>query len=410
LCSRRICENFLVPLLGANARQSPMRILYSFPYSLGAPGVGTTAHQQVLGLTNRGHAVTVFAASIHRDVGAVAAELNTTMMVGGIRVPHRVLGMDRTMALHDLRVAQHLRRNSSAYDVVHCWPGVALNTSRAAAAIGIPALREVPNTHTANAYEVVGQLCVELGIELPRGHSHRLNATRLKREEAEYKAASRLLVPSDHVLSTFLARGVPREKLLRHQYGYDPDEFKPGGDAPPAYPFNAIFLGAVEPRKALHLALKAWRDSRAYERARLSIYGHVVESYWPTLNEYLPMPGVEFFEFTNDPAEILREAHALILPSIEEGSALVTYEAQGSGAIPLVSDAAGAKCEHNVTGLIHKAGDTASLTSHISQLLDDPALVSRLRGAVLAHRHELTWAAAAERLAQCYQEALDAPA
>ena len=386
-----------------------MRILYSFPYSLGAPGVGTTAHQQVLGLANRGHEVTVFAASINRDAGPISAELNTTMMVGGVRVPHRVLGMDRTMALHDLRVAQHLRRNSSAYDVVHCWPGVALSTSRTATQLGIPAMREVPNTHTANAYEVVGRLCAELGIVLPRGHSHRPNARRLKREEAEYQAASRLLVPSDHVLATFLARGVPRDKLLRHQYGYDPEAFRPGSVAPPPLPFHAVFLGAVEPRKALHLALKAWRDSKAYERATLSVYGHVVESYWPTLNEYLPMPGVEFFEFTSDPADVLRKAHALILPSIEEGSALVTYEAQGSGAIPVVSDAAGAKCIHNVTGLIHEAGDTATLTSHISQLLDDPALVNRLRGAVLGHRHELTWAAAAERLAQCYQEALDGP-
>ena len=386
-----------------------MRILYSFPYSLGAPGVGTTAYQQVLGLTNRGHAVTVFAASIDRDVKADAAELHTTMMVGSLRVPHRVLGMDRTMALHDLWVARHLRRNGDLYDVVHCWPGVALNTSRAAAALGIPAMREVPNTHTANAYAVVGRLCDDLKIELPPGHSHRFNAKRLKREEAEYEAASRLLVPSDHVLSTFLDRGIPREKLLRHQYGYDPEGFSPTGASPPPPPFHAIFLGAVEPRKALHLALKAWRDSRAFERAKLSVYGHVVESYWPTLNEYLPMPGVEFFEFTSDPAGVLRQAHALILPSLEEGSALVTYEAQGSGAIPVVSDAAGAKCEHNVTGLIHKAGDTATLTAHIRQLLDDPALVSRLRSAVLAHRHELTWAAAAERLTQCYQEALDAP-
>jgi glycosyltransferase involved in cell wall biosynthesis len=319
------------------------------------------------------------------------------------------LGMDRTMAFHDLRVARHLRRHSSDYDVVHCWPGVALNTSRAAAELGIPAMREVPNTHTANAYEVVGRLCADLRIELPKGHSHRPNMARLKREEAEYGAARRLLVPSDHVMSTFLDRGIPREKLSRHQYGFDPDEFFPAGADAPPLPFHAVFLGTVEPRKALHLALRAWRDAKAYEHATLSVYGHVVDSYRPTIEEFLPMPGVQFHEFTNDPAGVLRAAHALLLPSIEEGSALVTYEAQGSGAIPVVSDAAGAKCTHDVSGLIHTAGDVETLTRHISQLIHDPALVARLRKAVLAQRENLTWAAAAERLEQCYQEALSVP-
>ena len=390
--------------------QPGMRILYSFPYALGAPGVGTTAFQQVLGLVERGHQVTVFAASVHRDVGHLDAVLKTTMVFGGVRVPHRILGMDRTMALHDVRVARHLRRESGAYDVVHCWPGVALDTARAAAELGIPALREVPNTHTANAYEVVGQLCAELGIKLPRGHSHRLNVNRLKREEAEYEAAAKLLVPSDHVLATFVERGTPRDKLLRHQYGFDPKEFSPQQPEPPAPPFHAVFLGMVEPRKALHLALKAWRDSRAFERGRLSVYGHVVESYRPTIKEFLSMPGVEFHEFTNDPAGVLRQAHALILPSIEEGSALVTYEAQGSGAIPVVSDAAGAKCTNDETGLIHRVGDVAGLTEHLSRLLNEPGLLARLRRNVLAQRDSLTWAAAAERLEQCYQEALGAPA
>ena len=131
------------------------------------------------------------------------------------------------MAYHDTRTAAHLRRNPSAYDVVHCWPGGALATARVASDLGLPVVREVPNTHTANAYEVVARLCAELDIRLPQGHSHLLNADRLRREEAEYAAALRLLVPSEHVKATFLARGYPPEKLLRHQYGFDAVGFTP---------------------------------------------------------------------------------------------------------------------------------------------------------------------------------------
>ena len=110
-------------------------------------------------------------------------------------------------------------------------------------------------------------------------------------------------------------------------------------------------------------------------------------------------------EFTDDAAGVLQEADALVLPSFEEGSALVTYEAQGCGAIPVVSDAAGAQCEHLVTGMVHPAGDVEMLAQHFSRLIAEPQLVANLRAAVLQQRDKLTWAAAAARLEQCYGEA-----
>lgn len=327
------------------------------------------------------------------------------MTLGGVRVPHRLLGLDRSMNLHDLRVARHLRQNAGSYDVVHCWPGVSLHTARAAAELGVSAVREVPNTHTANAYEVVEKLCQDLGIELPKGHSHRMNPGRLRREEAEYAAAAGLLVPSDYVRSTFLDRGFSPGKLLRHQYGFDPGAFRPKVDRAPA-PFHAIFLGGVEPRKGLHVALEAWRMAGAPEKgARFSIYGKVVEGYRGAIERFLPMPGVTMHDFTNNPSGALAEADALILSSFEEGSALVTYEAQGCGAIPVVSEAAGAQCVHDVTGLVHKPADVATLANHISRLITEPDLVARLRAAVLKQRESLTWDEAAARLESCYLEA-----
>ena len=383
-----------------------MRILYSFPHAIGAPGIGTTAIQQVRGLLSRGHDVTVMAASIHRGLQPLPRLLRT-MVFGGVRLPHRVFGMDRTMSYHDSRVARHLRQNPAAYDVVHCWPGAAVDTSRAATAAGIPSVREIPNTHTANAYDVVGALCAELNIELPKGHSHRLNVKRLSREELEYRLAPFLLVPSDYVKSTFIARGFAPEKLLRHQYGFDDEAFTPGPALAPG-PFHAVFLGAVEPRKGVHVALDAWKRAGADQDAKLSIYGRVVDGYQPVLDRYLPLAGVEFHGFTDDAAAMLRGAHVLLLPSFEEGSALVTYEAQGCGVVPLVSDATGALCKHEVSGMVHHAGDVDTLAQHIARLKQDRAFLGALRDGVLRGRSGLTWAAAAERLEQCYETARSA--
>lgn len=400
--------NFLVSRQSSNARRPDMRVLYSFPHAIGAPGIGTTAIQQVRGLLNRGHTVQVVAASAHANADFLT-DLISTMVLAGLRVPHRALGMDRTMAYHDARTAAHLRRNPTAYDVVHCWPGAALATARVASELGVPMVREVPNTHTANAYEVVARLCADLDIQLPQGHSHLLNAERLRREEAEYSAALRLLVPSEHVKATFLARGVPPEKLLRHQYGFDATTFTPG-PGPRSGPFQAVFIGSVEPRKGVHVALEAWRQSGVPADARLSIYGRIVPGYSHVLEKYSDLSNVTFHGFTDDTAGVMRAADVLLLPSFEEGSALVTYEAQGCGAVPLVSDAAGAECTDNVTALVHSAGDVDTLARQIHALATEPARLQRMRTAVLANRETLTWAAAAQRLEQCYISAQEAEA
>jgi D-inositol-3-phosphate glycosyltransferase len=310
--------------------------------------------------------------------------------------------MDRAMAYHDWWVAKHLQSRPTSYDVAHCWPGATLHTARAALSLGIPSLREAPNTHTADAYEVVGRLCGELGLVLPKGHSHRRNPGRLKRDEAEYAAASHVLAPSDHVMKTFTDRGFSSEKMLRHHYGFDPKAFAPRA-APRRGPLHAVFIGTIGPRKGLHVALEAWRRAGAPGRARFSIYGRIVNGYEPIIEPYLSLPGVTLHGFTEDAAAAFRAANALILPSFEEGSALVTYEAQGCGVVPLVSDASGARCTHNVTGLTHRAGDVDQLAGHIALLVDQPELLRSMRASVIRHRDRLTWAAAAERLEDCYQ-------
>lgn len=380
-----------------------MKVLYSFPHPVGAPGIGTTALQEILGLLARGHDVTVIATSAH-PLAPRLPKFISTMVLAGVRIPHRVLGMDNTMAYHDAFVARHLTRRSADYDVVHCWPGATLSTARAGAKLGIPVLREVPNTHTENAYAVVEGLSEELGVALPPGSSHSRNPSRLARESAEYEAAFRLLVPSDHVAQTFRDQGFTDEKLLRHRYGFDPAVFTPGPDHDPG-PLRAAFVGSIGPRKGLHVALQAWSHSRASKDGRFVIYGRVENGYWPVIEPYLSVPGVELHEFTADVSGALQASDVLLLPSFEEGSALVTYEAQGCGAIPLVSTAAGAMVKDGVTGLLHAPGDVDALTAHLDLLAEDMDLRRTMRRAVLEQRNTLTWAAAGEQLEACYEAA-----
>jgi glycosyltransferase involved in cell wall biosynthesis len=374
-------------------------ILYSFPHAFGAPGIGWTAWNQVHELVRAGHDVHLVAASIARPVQGLASA-STSLAVGGRRVPHRVMGRDRALSWHDQFAARQVNRRPA--DVVHVWPLAATRTIDAARRRGIATFREVPNTHTANAYGVVSRESARLGLTPRAGTSHAADPKRLATEEKEWATASALLVPSDAVAATFLERGFDEARLRRHRYGCTPA-------APVVRPdavhdgLVAVFLGRVEPRKGLHFALDAWIASAASEQGRLVIFGAVDEDYRAVLADRLAHPSVELRGVTSSPLEELARADVLLLPSIEEGSALVTYEAQVAGCVPLVSTAAGAMLDHDVHGLVHEVGDVATLTGQLDALAGNPSTLRRLRSASMAHTPELSWAAAAQSLLAAYR-------
>ena len=152
------------------------------------------------------------------------------------------------------------------------------------------------------------------------------------------------------------------------------------------------------------MALEAWRRSTAHKEGSFRVYGRVIDGFGPLLAPYRNDPGVAIHSFTNDVRSVLQDSDVLILPSFEEGSALVTYEAQGCGVAPLVSDAAGAVCADHVTGLVHRAGDVDALAGHLTYLSDNPDAMSRMRGEILARRDHDP-AAAAARLEARYDHA-----
>ncbi|MET4157302.1 glycosyltransferase family 4 protein [Agromyces sp. PvR057] len=373
-------------------------ILYSFPHAFGAPGIGWTAWNQVNELVRAGHDVHLATTSIARPVDGLAS-VATSLEVAGRRIPHRVLGRDRSLAWHDRFAARAVARRRP--DVVHVWPLAATRTIEAARARGIRSFREVPNTHTANAYEVVAAESARLGIAPRDGSSHAADPVRLATEEREWATATALLVPSDAVATTFLDRGFDESRLRRHRYGCTPPGPVDRHDVDGA-PLTAVFLGRVEARKGLHFALDAWLASEASEHGTFLVFGAVDEAYLAVLGDRLAHPSVQLRGLTASPLDELARADVLVLPSIEEGSALVTYEAQAVGCVPLVSTAAGALLEHDVHGLVHETGDVATLTAQLDLLASSPEVLARLRRDALAHGPQLTWAAAAASLVEAY--------
>lgn len=385
-----------------------LRVLYSFPHRIGAGRICNTAWHQVDGVHHAGAEVVLMTGSVARPP-VEGVRVLRTMERGPMRVPVRFVGRLRASRWHDRRVAAWIASNHRDIDLVHAWPLGSLDTIRTAKRFGIPVFLERPNAHTGFAYEVVAEENRAVGIELPPDHDHAENPVYLEREEKEYRHADFLLCPSDFVAGTFADKGFREGKLLRHRYGYDHERFQPGSqDASDRDGLTLLYAGVCEPRKGLHRALAAWLGSEASRKGRFLICGEFVPGYAETLGGMLEAPGVEFLGHRSDLPEIMAGADAFVLSSVEEGSALVTYEARASGCVLLVSDATGAVCEHEVNGLIHPAGDEEELGRHIARLDTDRELLARLREASLAGVSELTWRKAGELLVAKYREGLDA--
>jgi glycosyltransferase involved in cell wall biosynthesis len=388
---------------------TPIRVLYSFPHKLGADRICYTAWQQVNGLAAAGMEITAFVGFLQRPVPA-SVKVRATLGRGKFRLPYKLLGTMRTLALHDRIVARRIEKMKDEIDIIHTWPDAALETLRTARRLGIPTVLERPNAHTRYAYEAVNRESQHLGIILPADNEYAFKPQVLEKEEKEYKLADYLLCPSDFVVQTFIDQGYPREKLLRHQYGYDERDYY----SDPSRPQDAkrgltmLFAGDCAVRKGVHLALEAWLDSPAHRDGKFLIAGKFLPAYAEKLASMLAHPSVEVLGFRNDVPELMRKTDLFVLPSIEEGSALVTSDARGSGCVLLVSEAAGAICKHMENALVHPVGDVKMLTEHINLLHDDRALLSRLRVTSLRTVNEITWSAAGRRLADVYQQVLDA--
>lgn len=383
-----------------------VRVLYSFPHKLGAQRICYLGWQIVNSLAAAGADVTVITGVLQRPLPK-SVKVMTTLSYGKLRVPYKLLGTLRACMLHDYLVSRKIQGLAGKIDLVHTWPLGALRTLDMAKRLGIPTVIERCNAHTKFAYEVVQRECERVGIALPPDHEHAYKKDYLVREEEEYRQAYRILCPSDFVAQTFIDQGFSKEQLVRYGYGFDetkcyPDhKLKNNQDG-----LTFLFAAGCAPRKGLHFALEAWLKSTACRNGTFLIVGDFVPGYAEKLSPMMAHPSVKYLGYRHDLPDVMRQSDVLVLPSIEEGSALVTWDGRGCGCVLVVSDSTGAPCKHLENALVHQAGDIETLAKHMSMLHEDRNLYNRLRENSLRTTSQMTWTYSGVRLLDVYRDIL----
>ena len=304
----------------------------------------------------------------------------------------------------DRAAARELARGG--YDLFHGWSGESVRTLRAARRLGVPGVIEIPTWHRNKGKDKPVRLTKSERERAEargwQGMKNRLLVTRQQVLE-EYDLADLILVLSEKAEETFLAAGIAREKLFRHQRGVDVVRFTPAPQPPEK--FAAVFVGALIKRKGVHHLLEVWRRLNLKD-AELVLVGAVHDEMKPYLAEFAG-ENVRLLGFVARVEECYRAASVHVFPSECEGSAKCTYEAAACGLPQITTRESGDVVRDGVNGLIIPPNDPDALAAAIERLYRDRDLTARLGAAGRARVVEnFTWEHFRARLIEAYRVAM----
>ena len=233
-------------------------------------------------------------------------------------------------------------------------------------------IMEEVNSHVDNQHFIMKEEYNKLGLG---GYTERIpdHEKRLK----AYQIADYILCPSSFVLNSFLEKGFDPARLLKVNFGFTP---MASLDEPHKEDNNGIFrmlyVGQLNFRKGLRYAVEAFRQLK-HPKKEFVIVG--------------PKAGVTGLEKTVIPEGVVftgtlkgeelreqyRKASVFVLPSLEEGLALVQLEALSFGVPILITTNTGGDdiIRDGQQGFIVEPGNAKALSEKLQQMADDPALL-----------------------------------
>jgi len=360
-----------------------VRVLYSIGSKFGGGGIGTTAYYGALGLYRHGMLQRVLCSSYRP--GEIPRE-----KIRALGLPDRILrklaSLDSSgwlwhlqAVLFDIWASRHLE----PADLFHVWGNYGLRSLGRARGMGMVTVVERASAHPVYQAQLLKEEFHRWGLSFP------IPQAIIKRGLTEMALADYVLIPSDFVRQSFVEEGFPEERLIQIPFGVDVTRFRPP-EAPATHPFRALFVGQIGLRKGVPYLLEAWRRL-GWRDAELWLVGRVLPECRPILRRYLDLPGLRLIGHLDDPVEAYQQADVFVFPSIEEGSALVTYEALACGLPVVTTPNAGSVARDGVEGFIVPIRDVDALAERLERLRADEGLRREMGKAARARAEEFTW-------------------
>ena len=290
-------------------------------------------------------------------------------------------------------------------DIFHGWTHECLASVRKAKEMGAVTIVERGYCHPLYSKKTLDDEYERWGISrLPAGRNFLRKFDHWRREETtaleEFELADYVFVNSDFVKETFLDFGFPENKLVMIPRGVDTGLYQPC-EKRKDKTFRVVFVGMLNIRKGVQYLLEAWKELKL-NNAELLFVGAAHDEMKPFLKKY-EMPNIKFAGFVKDPAELYGHSSVFVLPTLDEGSAKVTYEAMACGLPVITTMNAGSLVRDGRDGFIVPIRDAGALKEKMLFLYENPDAAREMGIKARKHIESYTWETYEKSLIDTYR-------
>lgn len=229
----------------------------------------------------------------------------------------------------------------------------------------------------------------------------------IERELEEYEISDLVAVPSSFAYRSFTERGVSPARLIKVPYGTDLDVFRPQPKQSDV--FRVIFVGQISLRKGIPYLLEAV-CGEPMPRLELWLIGQV----FPDVKQFLAQYRGRYRHLGVVPRRKLGDFYSqgtvLVVPSIEEGLALVQAQAMACGLPVVATRNAGAEdlFTDGVEGFIVPPRDPEAIRERILRLYSNRSECAEMGRAAIRRVARLGgWDRYGEEMVSAYAAALE---
>jgi glycosyltransferase involved in cell wall biosynthesis len=279
-------------------------------------------------------------------------------------------------------------------DIFHGWNNQALRSIRAAKKIGARTILECGSTHRFFREKLLNEEYERFGIKNVKTPEYARQSSLEEIDLSDF-----IFLPSEFAKKTFIDSEVKENKLFVIKRGVNPEKFRPTERGNKR--FRVLFVGRLSLRKGIQYLLEAWAKIHLKD-AELVLVGSVDNTMKPVLSRYRDIGNTVFKGFLKDPSGMYQESTIFVFPSLEEGSAKVTYEAMAAGLPVITTENSGSVVRNGLDGFIIPIRDSEAIREKIHYLYENREMREMMRANALEYIKQYTWQNYRSNLVQTY--------
>jgi glycosyltransferase involved in cell wall biosynthesis len=281
-------------------------------------------------------------------------------------------------------------------DVFHGWNNQSFKSIKSAKKIGAKTILECGSTHTYFREKILQEEYKKYKIENTKTPEY----AKQKAIE-EIQLADYIFLPSEFAKKTFIDAGIDASKIFIIQRGVDIEKFKPAKQENKK--FRVLFVGKVSLRKGIHYLLEAWKELKL-KNAELVIVGNIEETIKPLLSRFSDFSNIIFKGYVKDPVREYQKSTIFVFPSLEEGSAKVTYEAMASGLPVITTENSGSVVRNGIDGFIVPFNDKELIKEKIIYFFENRDAIEKMGKNAREYIKNYTWEHYRNNLIKIYRK------